>query len=116
MKHKISYLSLVLFFLASSGCKFKENSEVLYILSKVAGGEKKTAVSEEKFQGILAQTVFRSHRSTLEVLSQKEEKDIHLSRVTLGLELEAEAGIGNIMKLAGETAFELRFEKLPAPK
>ncbi|MGZ6472612.1 MAG: hypothetical protein ACXWRZ_15695 [Bdellovibrio sp.] len=103
---------------SSAGCKFKDNGEVLYILSKSFHSKKaKVTVSEEKFQAVMAQTVVRSHRSTLAVLEQNEDDgDLQLSRMTLGLTLEAEVGIDDVLEIGKEAAFELRFERLPLPK
>jgi hypothetical protein len=36
-----------------------------------------------------------------------------LRRVTVGLELEAEVELGDVVELGGEGAFELRYERLP---
>ncbi len=104
------------FLLGTTGCFYDSTGEMIYIVSKAIGSPGKMAIPESKLQVILAQTVFRTHRSTLNILNVKqEESELRLSRVSLGLQLEFEVGINNVAKVASENTIELRFERLPAP-
>jgi hypothetical protein len=99
-----------------TGCFYDNTGEMIYIVSKTLGDKGKIEVPSQKFQAVLSQTVFRSHRSTLSILNQQtEENSLELSRIALGLKLEFEAGIQNIAKVAGESVVELRFQRLPPP-
>jgi hypothetical protein len=113
------YLNAILmtsFLFCSTGCFYDSTGEMIYIVSKAIGSPGKMAVPESKLQVILAQTVFRTHRSTLNILNAKqEESELRLSRLSLGLKIEFEAGISNVAKVASENTIELRFERLPAP-
>lgn len=106
------------FCLLQSGCLWTENGETIYILNRLSDmRESKTEMPEPKFQLALANAVDRTHSSTLSILNQDlNNNDFELSRLSLGLKIEAEIGIKHIIDLGGEAAFELRFERLPAPE
>jgi hypothetical protein len=116
MKNTLLKLVVITALLSNSGCLLTDTGKYIYILSKSSNSlEKRTAMPERKFQAALMHTVERAHHSTLDVLNQNDaDKSLKLSRVTLGLELEVEAGIRPIGKIGGEAAFELRFEHLPS--
>jgi hypothetical protein len=117
--HFSKYLKATLIFpflLCSTGCFYDSAGEMIYIVSRAVGSPGKMAIPDSKLQVILAQTVFRTHRSTLNILNvQQDESELRLSRLTLGLQLEFEVGINNVAKVAAEKTIELRFERLPAP-
>jgi hypothetical protein len=98
-----------------AGCV--EDSNRVLIIGKDAGGQEKVfSLSETAFQRGMASTMERVHRSTLKTIdAQTQDPSLELSRITIGLELEAEVGIDNILELAAEGAFELRFQRLPYP-
>lgn len=118
LTHKKSFLFIfitMMFF--NIGCFYDSSGKMIYIVSKTLGSKEKLAVPDKKFQAILSQAVFRANRSTLDVLNQQSDSnELRLTRMSLGLELELEAGIKNVADVAAESTFELRFERLPAPK
>lgn len=115
MIFKRTLIVTLLFF--NTGCFYDSAGKMIYIISKAANNQGKIEVPSEKFQAVLAHTVLRSHRSALEVLNlDSQDSDFTLTRMSLGLELESKVGIKNIAEISQETAFELRFERLPPPK
>lgn len=112
---KKSFVLICLLF--NAGCFYENTGEMIYIISKAANSNGKIEVPSEKFQAVLAHTVFRSNRSALDVLNQQtQDSEFKLTRMSLGLELEAKIGIQNVAEISKECAFEMRFERLPPPK
>ena len=95
-----------------TACQFGTDEE-LRIVSWTEGRERVRSVSAWKLGRALAQSVRRLDRMAASAFESAEEKDWYLRRVTLGLEIEAEAELADIVELAGEGALELRYEALP---
>jgi hypothetical protein len=110
---KLGFLFLLL---SLAGC-VADSNRVLIIGKDGSGQEKVFNLSEKAFQRGMSGTMERVHRSTLKAIEgQTQDPSLELSRITVGLELEAEFGIHQVVELATEGAFELRFERLPYPK
>jgi hypothetical protein len=102
---------------ALNNCKEKNDpNKVLIIGTDKNGNEKVFRAPEALFHGIFQNVAERTERSTLKALNKNpDDPKFNLSRVSVGLKIEAEGGISNVMSLGGEAAFELRFEPLPKP-
>lgn len=112
------FLCISLFGLLVSGCEpvGSNSNRVLIVGKNQTGQEEAFAFPEGPFQRVMVGTLERVHRSTLKTLTtQDQDPSFQLSRVTVGLKLEVEVGIKNLMDLGTEGAFELRFERLPLP-
>lgn len=107
------------FLVILSGCEqnFGNTSQISVIGKTHSGEEKAFSFPEGIFHRVMTGTLERVHRSTLKSLDQSnEDPEFELSRVIVGLKLEAEVGIRNLMELGTEGAFELRYERLPMPE
>lgn len=97
-----------------SGCRNEEGAPLQIIGRSRAGSEVKLPLSARIAGPQLAKALRRLDRSTLELIDSGEVAGaFELKRVTVGLELEAEVGLGDVVELGGEGAFELRYERLP---
>lgn len=66
-------------------------------------------------QLVMMNTLFRGQKSALRILNENlETNEFHLDQVSLGLEIEAEAGITQKLNLGASGGFELNFSRLPA--
>lgn len=99
--------------LALTACR-QGGDSVLIVGRKRSGGEAAISVAEGPFGGVMTRALERLNRATLSRLdAAAEDSRFELSRVTVGLKLEAELGFDEVAEVAGEGAFELRFERLP---
>lgn len=117
-KSRSFFVCILVFGFLISACEpLGSNSNRVLIVGKNQAGQEDTfAFPEGTFQRVMTGTLERVHRSTLKTLTTQEENpSFQLSRVTVGLKLEVEVGIKNLMDLGTEGAFELRFERLPLP-
>lgn len=98
-------------------CKEKNDpNKVVIVSTDKQGNEKVFRAPQALFQGIFRNVAERTERSVLKSLNKDEENpDFDLTRVSVGLKIEAEGGIRPGIEIGGEAAFELRYEHLPLP-
>jgi hypothetical protein len=107
-------ISLVLA-LSASACQSPEDSGPLQIVGRNrVGDEVRMPLASRVAASQLTRSLRRLDRSTAALLSSGEVSGgFELKRVTVGLELELEGEIENVIELGGEGALELRYERLP---
>jgi hypothetical protein len=97
-----------------SGCRNEEGAPLQIIGKTRVGNEVRLPLASRVAGPQLAKALRRLDRSTLELIDSGEVAGaFELRRVTVGLELEAEVELGDVVELGGEGAFELRYERLP---
>jgi len=106
---------LIVLALGASACQSPEDSGPLQIVGRNrVGDEVRLPLASRVAASQLTRSLRKLDRSTAALLSTGEVSGgFELKRVTVGLELELEGGIENVIELGGEGALELRYERLP---
>ena len=101
--------------LGASACQSPEDSGPLQIVGRNrVGDEVRLPLASRVAASQLSRSLRKLDRSTASLLSTGEVSGgFELKRVTVGLELELEAGLANVLELGGEGVIELRYERLP---
>ncbi len=81
------------------------------------GQTRSYSISEKVFRYSFGKALVRLHRKALTNIDQFKQtsKEFKMSRVIVGLKIEAEFEVGNALELGAEGAFDLRYEPLPKP-
>ncbi len=95
-------------------CRNEEGAPLQIIGTNKVGSEVRLPLAARVAGPQLARALRKLDRSTLELIEGGEVSGgFELKRVTVGLELELETELGDVVELGGEGAFELRYERLP---
>jgi hypothetical protein len=81
------------------------------------GQTRSYSISEKVFRYSFGRGLERLHRKALTNIDKFKQtsKDFKMTRVTVGLKIEAEFAVGNALELGAESAFDLRYQPLPKP-
>jgi hypothetical protein len=93
-------------------------AESLFVFGRGSNGEMKSySISEHVFRYSFGKGLESMHRKALTHIAKFKQtaKEFNMSRVIVGLKIETEFGVGNVLELGTESAFDLRFEPLPKP-
>lgn len=109
-------LFLSLFLLNLPACKEKDDTNKVFIIGKSSFHQSKVIEAPRALlQLVMMNTLSRGQKSALKILNENTEtSEFYLDQVSLGLQIEAEAGITQKLSLGASGGFELNFLRLPA--
>ncbi len=100
--------------LGLSACRYDGGDELRVVGTDSLGRERSIPFSARLMARPLARTMRELDRSTLSAIEvQASRTELELARVTVGLELELEAEIAEVVELGVEGVFEMRYQPLP---
>lgn len=90
----------------------------ILIFGLTKDGQTRTySIPEKIFRYSFGRGLDRLHRKAMTNIEKFKQtsKEFKMSRVTVGLKIETEFGVGNALELGTESAFDLRYQPLPKP-
>lgn len=111
-------ISKFLFWLIAFGGVDSVYAGDLLVFGRGSNGETKSySISEHIFRYSFGKGLGDLHRKALTNIDKFKQtsKEFKMSRVIVGLKIETEFGVGKILELGTESAFDLRYEPLPRP-